>query len=73
MVRRYHQGMAITHVPEQQAADDTIQQKTPAEEQAKVEWLRQALQVGLDDIEHGRYVELNSPEEIKAHLAKLLA
>ena len=34
------------------------------EEQAKLEWLRAAAQEGIDAIERGDYVEINSKEEL---------
>lgn len=37
-----------------------------AREAAKLQALRDAVQVGLDDIEAGRYVEVGSPEALAA-------
>jgi antitoxin ParD1/3/4 len=37
-----------------------------AREAAKLQALREAVQVGLDDIEAGRFVEVGSPEELAA-------
>ena len=42
-----------------------------AEDKAKIEWLRGAVQEGLDAIERGEYVTLCSPEEITRHLCGL--
>jgi antitoxin ParD1/3/4 len=36
------------------------------EELAKIEWLRAAAQEGIDAIERGDYVEINSEEELDA-------
>ncbi len=44
-----------------------------AEDRAKVEWLRGATQEGIDAIERGEYVTLNSPEAIADHLRGLRA
>jgi antitoxin ParD1/3/4 len=46
-------------------------QQRDAEDRAKIEWLRGAAQEGIDAIERGDYVTLNSPEEIKDHLRGL--
>ena len=35
--------------------------------------LRAALQIGFDDVEHGRYVTFDSAEDLRAHLEKLLS
>jgi antitoxin ParD1/3/4 len=35
-----------------------------AEDRAKIEWLRTAVQVGIDEIERGEYIALKSPDEI---------
>ncbi len=40
-------------------------------EQAKVEWMRSAVQEGIDDIERGDYVTLNSGEEIDEFIDQL--
>jgi len=39
-----------------------------AEEQARLEALRDAVQVGIDDIEAGRYMDFNSVNEMEQHL-----
>ncbi len=39
-----------------------------AEEQARLEALRAAVQVGIDDIEAGRYRDLDSVNEMEQHL-----
>ncbi len=44
-----------------------------AEDRAKIEWLRGAAQEGIDAIERGAYVTLNSPAEITGHLHGLRA
>ena len=44
-----------------------------AEDRAKVEWLRGAAQEGIDAVERGEYVTLNSPEAISNHLRGLRA
>ena len=41
------------------------------EDRAKIEWLRGAAQEGIDAIERGEYVTLNSPKEITDHLRGL--
>jgi antitoxin ParD1/3/4 len=43
------------------------------EDQAKIEWLRTATQEGIDDMENGRYIALNSSEEIREFLAGMRA
>jgi antitoxin ParD1/3/4 len=46
-------------------------QQREAEDRAKIEWLRGAVQEGVDAIERGEYVTLRSPEEIASHLRGL--
>ena len=38
------------------------------EEQEKIEWLREAIQEGIDDIENGRYTSFSSREELNDFL-----
>jgi len=42
-----------------------------AEEKAKLKALRAAVQVGIDDMEAGRYRTFKSPEELRRHLRAL--
>lgn len=42
-----------------------------AEDKAKLEWLRSAVQEGLDDIERGDVTVVDSPEEITALIQSL--
>lgn len=42
-----------------------------AEDAAKLERLRAAVQVGLDAAEQGRVTRFNSPEELKHHLDQI--
>jgi antitoxin ParD1/3/4 len=44
-----------------------------SEDRAKVEWLRGAAQEGIDAIERGAYVTLNSPDAVTGHLRELRA
>ncbi len=44
-----------------------------AEERAKIAWLRGAAQEGIDAIERGEYVTLNSSEAIADYLGSLRA
>jgi antitoxin ParD1/3/4 len=46
-------------------------QQREAEDKAKIEWLRGAAQEGIDAIERGEYVTLNSHEAIASHLRGL--
>lgn len=46
-------------------------QQREAEDRAKIEWLRGAVQEGVDAIERGEYVTLRSREEIASHLRGL--
>ena len=46
-------------------------QQREAEDKAKIEWLRGAAQEGIDAIERGDYVVLNSAEDITSHLRGL--
>lgn len=39
-------------------------QQREAEDKAKIEWLRSAVQEGIDAVERGDYIVLNSHEEI---------
>ena len=41
------------------------------EDQARLEALRAAIQVGIDDIEAGRYTVLRGERELKSHLKRL--
>ena len=41
------------------------------EEKTKLEWLRSAAREGIEDIEHGRYASVHTPEAAKALVAKL--
>ena len=41
------------------------------EDQAKLRALREAVQVGIDEMEAGRYTTLTTPEEIDAHISRL--
>ncbi|KIL98283.1 putative transcriptional regulator containing the CopG/Arc/MetJ DNA-binding domain [Paramagnetospirillum magnetotacticum MS-1] len=41
------------------------------EDQARLETLRAAIQVGIDDIEAGRYTVLRGERELKSHLKRL--
>src|SRR5690348_15127571 len=47
-----------------------IEERT-REEKAKLRALREAIQVGIDDLEAGRYTALRSSEEIRQHLKSL--
>ena len=49
-----------------------VAEQRPNDEE-KVAALRAAIQVGLDDIEHARYVTFDSSEDLRAHLDKLLS
>jgi antitoxin ParD1/3/4 len=42
-----------------------------AEEKARVKWLRNAIQEGIDDIEAGRFTTLNSKAEINAFVHEI--
>ena len=42
-----------------------------AEEEAKLTALREAVQVGIDDIEAGRYVEFETPQALRKHLKQI--
>jgi antitoxin ParD1/3/4 len=42
-----------------------------AEEKAKLKALREAIQVGIDDIEAGRYVEFESSQALRKHLKQI--
>jgi antitoxin ParD1/3/4 len=42
-----------------------------AENAAKLQALREAIQLGIDDIEAGRYTAFDSPEALGAHLDAL--
>jgi antitoxin ParD1/3/4 len=44
-----------------------------AEEAAKLQALRDAVQVGLDDVEAGRYRDFNTPEALRTYLSQLMA
>ena len=46
-------------------------QQREAEDKAKIEWLRGAVQEGVDAMERGEYVTLHSSEEISSHLRGL--
>ncbi len=46
-------------------------QQREAEDKAKIEWLRSAVQEGVDAIERGEFVTLHSSEEISSHLRGL--
>lgn len=46
-------------------------QQREAEDRAKIDWLRGAVQKGVDAIERGEYVTLRSREEIASHLRGL--
>ena len=41
------------------------------EEKAKLRALREAIQVGIDDIEAGRYTTFHSSEELRRHMKSL--
>jgi antitoxin ParD1/3/4 len=41
------------------------------ETKAKLEWLRGAVQEGLDDLDRGQSVELDTGRELDAHLKRL--
>lgn len=41
------------------------------EERLQLERLRAEVKKGMDDLEAGRYVEVNSPEELQAHFDNL--
>lgn len=41
------------------------------ETKAKLEWLRGAVQAGLDDLDRGRLVELDTGRELDTHLKRL--
>ena len=43
-------------------------QQREAEDKAKIEWLRSAVQEGVDSMERGEFVTLHSSEEISSHL-----
>jgi antitoxin ParD1/3/4 len=43
-----------------------------AEEKAKLKALREAVQVGIDDIEAGRYRTFKSPEALEKHVKTLM-
>ena len=42
-----------------------------AEEQAKLQWLRAAVKVGLDQIERGESMEFASIEELQAEIGRI--
>lgn len=42
-----------------------------AEEAAKLKALREAIQVGIDDMEAGRFVTFDTPEALDRHLSAL--
>ena len=42
-----------------------------AEHKAKLKALREAVQVGIDDIEAGRYTEFHTEHELRVHLKSL--
>jgi antitoxin ParD1/3/4 len=44
-----------------------------AENASRLQALREAIQVGIDDIEAGRFKSFDSPEPMKAHLKTLAA
>ena len=46
-------------------------QQREAEDKAKIDWLRGAVQEGVDAMERGEYVTLHSSEEISSHLRGL--
>ena len=46
-------------------------QQREAEDKAKIEWLRGAVQEGVEAMERGEYVTLHSSEEISSHLRGL--
>jgi antitoxin ParD1/3/4 len=41
------------------------------EDQAKLQALREAVQIGIDDMEAGRYTTLTTPQDIDAHVSRL--
>ena len=42
-----------------------------AEDEARIEALRAAIQVGIDDIERGDYVEFTDPDELAAYINRI--
>lgn len=42
-----------------------------AQEPAKLEALRSAVQLGIDDIENGNYIEFSEPSALIAHLDRI--
>ena len=44
-----------------------------AEDRAKIDWLRSAVQESLDAIERGEFVTLDGPDAIRGHLRSLRA
>jgi hypothetical protein len=43
------------------------------DEQARLEWLRQEIQVGIDQIERGEGIEFASIEEVEAEIDRMCA
>jgi antitoxin ParD1/3/4 len=46
-------------------------ERREAEDEAKLRALRAAVQVGIDDMEAGRYTTLETPEQIDEHISRL--
>src|ERR1044071_3645389 len=46
-------------------------ERREAEDEAKLRGLREAVQVGIDDMEAGRYTTLETPEQIDEHVSRL--
>jgi len=46
-------------------------QQRDAEDEARLIALREAARVGIEDIEAGRYTTLETPDEIRQHVARL--
>ena len=46
-------------------------ERRDADEEARLEALRAAIQVGIDDIEAGRYTDFETPQELDLHLRKI--
>ena len=49
----------------------TEQSDVEAEDRAKLEWMRAAVQVGLDQIERGEGIEFASIEELEAEIERI--
>ena len=53
------------------AAGLRLLEERQEEERLQLERLRAEVKKGMDDLEAGRYVEVNSPEELQTHFDKL--